>query len=443
MKKLAVMLLAGMLVLSTAFTGCSSGSGNASSGGAAAPANSEAKKEEKKSGSPTTVYMMVPSDHLETMEMLFEPFHASQDEIRVEVDATASGWDGVATKLITMLAGGEEVDIAAVSTSYYPQFVELNQLLDITDHARETYSEEEYYWSVFDGLMIDDHLYGVPISIYTLVNYFNKDMYDAAGVPYPSTKWGKDAWTFEDWKNTANQLTKGDGLDRQYGVWIEYQLERTACFLFSEGLNYWADDLTPQFDNARIREVHEDLYKMVHTDKTMPNSELVNTTGMDQLFADGKVANYIQGTWSHNSIFESGANFGVSATPGGTTVGYVDVYIPTATTKHPEATMAVLDYLISYDACVIKYENNRLGPQVNRRATEDCKDKSFAGLTPEEVQCIFDSLDNCKPLTVFPEWGEFLSDSLLPASNMMAVGESTVDEAFDKLQADAKALLGK
>ena len=65
------------------------------------------------------------------MEQLLEPFHASQDEIRVEVDGTASGWDGVATKLITMLAGGEQIDIAAVSTSYYPQFAELGQLLDM------------------------------------------------------------------------------------------------------------------------------------------------------------------------------------------------------------------------------------------------------------------------------------------------------------------------
>ena len=125
---------------------------------------------------PVVIKMMVPSDHLEFMEQLLEPFHASQDEIRVEVDGTASRWDGVATKLITMLAGGEQIDIAAVSTSYYPQFAELGQLLDITDHARETYSEEEYYWSVFEGLMIDGRLYGVPISVYTLMNYYNKDM---------------------------------------------------------------------------------------------------------------------------------------------------------------------------------------------------------------------------------------------------------------------------
>ena len=47
---------------------------------------------------------------------------------------SASGWDGISTKLITLLRA-EEVDIATVSTSYYPQFAALGQLLDITEHA--------------------------------------------------------------------------------------------------------------------------------------------------------------------------------------------------------------------------------------------------------------------------------------------------------------------
>ena len=145
---------------------------------------------------PALVRIIVPSDHLEFLEQLLEPFREANPDINVEVDGTSNGWDGVATKLITMLAGGEQVDIAAVSTSYYPQFVELGQLLDITEHAKENYSEEEYYWSIFDGLMVDGKLYGVPISIYTLVNYYNKDLYDEAGLEYPSLEWGENAWTF-------------------------------------------------------------------------------------------------------------------------------------------------------------------------------------------------------------------------------------------------------
>ena len=43
---------------------------------------------------------------------------------------------------------------------------------------------------------------------------------------------------------------------------------------------------------------------------------------------------------------------------------------------------------------------------------------------------------------MFPQWAEFLSDSLLPESSLMAYGEETVDEAFDELQEAACDLLG-
>lgn len=391
---------------------------------------------------PAVVKILSTADHLEHLTILAEKFNETNSDIRIEVDGTSIGWDGVATKMITMLAGGEPFDIATISTSYYPQFVSLGQALDITEHAKETYSEEEYYWSVFDGLMVDGKLYGVPISVYTLVNFFNKDMYDAAGVEYPSLEWGENAWTFEDWQEVANKLTQGEGLDRQYGVWVEYQLERTALFLFAEGLDYWGENLEPQFTNERNIEIHETLYKMLHEDEVMPNADLINTTGMDQLFADGKVANYISGTWSHGSIAETGVNYGISPVPGGTTVGYVDVYIPMANTANPDATMKVLDYLISYETCLYKYENNIWGPQVNKKATDEVKYASYPQLTTEEVDCLFNSLDNCKPLTVFPEWAEFLDKYLLPSSSLLAAGESTVVEEMENLQEAACDMLG-
>ena len=82
-------------------------------------------------------------------------------------------------------------------------------------------------------------------------------------------------------------------------------------------------------------------------------------------------------------------------------------------------------------------------PQVNRKASEDSLENSFGGLEKEEVEFIFDSLNHSIPLTVFPKWGEFLSDSLLPTSSLMEIGEYTVDEGFDFLQQQANTLLGR
>lgn len=372
---------------------------------------------------------------------IVERFNETHEDIQIELDSTAATWEDVSTKLITLIAADMAPDITTVSTSYYPQFAAQGLLMDITDYVEQNINKDEYYWQVIQDLYRDDTLYGLPISVYTLVCYYNKDMFEAAGITAPSLDW-QDTWTMEEWREIGEKLTSGDGLDRIYGAWVEYQLERTACFLFPNGLDYWGENLYPQFDNEEIRQIHEELYTMMHTDKIMPDSATTKTTSTTQLFADGKLAMYITGTWSHTDIAQSGINYGVLPTPGGTTVGYVDVYIPTAASKVPEETKEVMMWLIGEEASAIKYQEYTWGPQINRAATENNMDLMFAGLTPEEKQCIFDSLDNNKPLTVFDKWAEFLSASLLPISEMMGIGEYTVEEGFDLLQEEALAILG-
>ncbi|GHV26163.1 ABC transporter substrate-binding protein [Clostridia bacterium] len=374
-------------------------------------------------------------------DTIVKTFNETHTDIQIELDNTAATWEDASTKLITLIAAGMAPDITTVSTSYYPQFASQGLLLDISDYVEANLNKDEYYWNVIEGLYRDGGLYGLPISIYTLVNYYNKDMFAAADVEIPSLDW-KNAWTMEDWAAASGKLASGEGLNRIYGGWVEYQLERTAAFIFPEELDYWGEDLYPQFDNTRIRDIHEFLYDMVHKDKLMPDSATTRTTSVSQMFADGKLAQYITGTWSHTDIAKSGINYGVLPTPGGMSVGYVDVYIPVASTPNPDATMEVMVYLIGEEASAIKYQEYTWGPQINRAATEKNMDIMFAGLTPEEKQLIFDSLDNCRPLTVFDKWAEFLSASLLPVSEMMGIGEYTVTEGFDQLQEEALAILG-
>nr|HML47308.1 extracellular solute-binding protein [Clostridia bacterium] len=318
-------------------------------------------------------------------DTIVKTFNETHADIQIELDNTASSWEDASTKLITLIAAGMPPDITTVSTSYYPQFAAQGLLLDITDFAEASLPEDEYYWSVIDGLRRDGRLYGLPISVYTLVNYYNKDMFAAAGVEVPGLDW-KNTWTMEQWHEAGAKLTSGEGLDRIYGAFIEYQLERTACFMFPEGLDYWGEELYPQFDNARIREIHEYLYKMVHEEKIIPDSATTKTTSVTQMFADGKLAQMIVGTWTHPDISKSEINYGVAPTPGGVSVGYVDVYIPVASTPNPDATLEVLKYLVGEEASSIKYQEYTWGPQINKAATEKNMDIMFAGLTPEEKQ---------------------------------------------------------
>ncbi len=374
-------------------------------------------------------------------DTIVKRFNETHTDIQIELDNTASTWEDASTKLITLIAADMGPDITTVSTSFYPQFASQGLLMDMTEYVEANVNKDEYYWNVIEGLYRDGKLYGLPISVYTLMCYYNKDMFEAAGLEVPSLDW-TNTWTMEQWAEYGAKLSSGEGLERVYGAWIEYQLERTACMLFPKGLDYWGENLNPQFDNPEIRAIHEDLYKMMHTDKIMPDSATTKTTSTAQLFADAKLAMTITGTWSHPDFAQSDINYGVLPTPGGTTVGYVDVYIPLAASKEPEATKEVMVWLIGEEPSTIKYQEYTWGPQINRAATEKNMDIMFKGLTAEEKNCIFESLDHNKPLTVFDKWAEFLVASLLPISEMMGIGEYTVDEGFDLLQEEALAILG-
>lgn len=374
-------------------------------------------------------------------DTIVQRFNETHDNIQIELDNSPTSWEDLGTKLITMSAADMPPDIATVSTSFYPQFSAQGMLLDITDYVEQNLNKDEYYWTIIEDLYRDGRLYGLPISIYTLMCYYNRDMFEAAGIETPSLDWA-NTWTMDQWAEIGAKLSRGEGLDRVYGAWIEFQLERTACMLFPENLDYWGEDLYPQFDNQDIRDIHEKLYTMMHTDKIMPDSATTKTTSTAQLFADEKLAMYITGTWSHPEIAESGVNYGILPTPGGKTVGYVDVYIPMAATQHPEETMEVMLWLIGEEPSTIKYQEYTWGPQVHRAATENNRDIMFTGLTDEEKQCVFDSLENNRPLTVFDKWAEFLMASLLPISEMMGIGEYSVEEGFDLLQEEALMITG-
>ena len=70
--------------------------------------------------------------------------------------------------------------------------------------------------TILANYMIDGELHCLPIDHAALVVYYNKEIFDAAGVDYP-----QDGWTWDDFLATAQALTldtDGDGVTDQFGV---------------------------------------------------------------------------------------------------------------------------------------------------------------------------------------------------------------------------------
>ena len=77
-------------------------------------------------------------------------------------------------------------------------------------------SAESFY--ALDQFTYQGKVWGIPGSITVNVMNYNKDLFDAAGLDYPSA-----TWTTSDFMQLATALTQGEGDNKQYGYLPGYE----------------------------------------------------------------------------------------------------------------------------------------------------------------------------------------------------------------------------
>jgi len=175
---------AGIAVVATlALAGCSGG------GDAAAP--------EESSGPVTLSLSGWSIDTTPEFQALADAFHEENPDITVEV----KGYDATEynTLLTADLAAGSGPDIITQKeVKFVPTFVEGGQLLDVSDvELPDGISGAKSY-------EVDGTAYAVPYRNDSWVLYYNKALFDQAGVEYPD-----GSWTWDDYADAAAALTDG------------------------------------------------------------------------------------------------------------------------------------------------------------------------------------------------------------------------------------------
>jgi multiple sugar transport system substrate-binding protein len=143
----------------------------------------------------------------QSLTTLVDQFQAAHPEIIVEVD-TPQGFRGQ-LGLADMAA---EYDCFQASPSFDEEslaaIVNMEPFL-ATDPAT---SKDDFFPSVLEQFTYQGQLWGLPGSITVSLMNYNKDLFDAAGLPYPSVD-----WTTDDFLELAVALTQGQDENKQYG----------------------------------------------------------------------------------------------------------------------------------------------------------------------------------------------------------------------------------
>lgn len=195
----------------------------------------------------------------EAIQALVDEFNQSHPDIKVT--NTFVGWGELLPKLQTATAGGEQPDVAAVDLVWMPTMAQSGAVASLDDYIAASAVElDDFYPALLNTDRYDDVLYGLPVSTNNLELFYNKDLFNAAGLDpnTPPQTWDELSEMAQVCADPAQGVVgmelyteAGEGLTWQYqvylwqagGAFLSEDLH-SAAFNSPEGeraLQYWVD----------------------------------------------------------------------------------------------------------------------------------------------------------------------------------------------------------
>lgn len=216
LKKAAALTLVTAMTASMA-AGCGSSSSTADSKAedtTAAGESTEEKKEEGASDGKKTLSISVwDNDATPQFTAVAEAFMAANPDVTIEfIDAPSSEYNN---KVTVMLAGGDsEPDVIFVKdTENQVSMKEKGQILNLDEYIKKDAIDLGMYQGVAEQLQMDGSNYTLPFRKDWYMLFYNKDLFDKAGVAYPSAD-----MTWDEYEELAKQMTSGEGSSKVYGT---------------------------------------------------------------------------------------------------------------------------------------------------------------------------------------------------------------------------------
>ena len=262
-------------------------------------------------------------------------------------------------KLNTMATGGNLPDCGLMSEAGVLQWAEQGMLADVS----EMYGEDEAKPLASATYTYDGATVAYATANNSLVLYYNKDMFDAAGLPYPPAN-AEDAWTWDEFVEVAKQLTlDANGKNAadpsfdpnnivQYGCMIENLPWQLEVWCRSNGSGFYNEDGTEVTinDPAAIEALQKiaDLYLVHHV---APLSSGLTDDGVQRSLIAGTCAMTTNGAWNIGTCLsaarEEGLNYGIGVLPymkEKVTISTGGPNVVFSQTEHPEEAMEFIKW---------------------------------------------------------------------------------------------------
>lgn len=330
------------------------------------------------------------------------------------VQVPASDWNDYYTKITTQIAGGTGPDIGLIAESYMPQAIEKGIALEITQYMDRINMDDYFEATFYNAAHQDGKFYGLPGSLYFMLTYYNKDLFDAKGVEYPSLDWN-NAMSFQDVLDKCAAISGGEGAGKTYGFNSGPYMGYIGMYALSNGgYNVFDDEGNVTLTSPESLAVYKWFDDMMQ-EGYMPRPSDTQVISAFDMFCTGRIGMIVDGSWSLAALYEyDELNVGIAPVPSGSgesfSAMFVDSFLVFKGTKNEEAAFDALNAMISTEGWDALAQTAFGGIPVNRAAYEANKDKFLPmGMDATDLEVLVNGLDHAirMPYNEFYEQADY------------------------------------
>ncbi len=353
-------------------------------------------------------------------EAIAKDFEKANPDIDIQIEVV--NWDNLQQKLTTDIAGGTAPDISIIGTRWLADYVKegVAEPLDsyITPEFKAKFIETFMSPSVFDG-----KTYGLPVAASARAMYYNKALFEKAGIAAPPKTW-------DELKADAAKI-HALGNDT-YGFGLQGKEIETDAYwyyaLWTFGGNILENGKSGIASPAGIKAAN--FYKsLIDEGLTEPGVTGYNRENLQDLFKQGRLGIILTGPWLRGQMKTEAPNIDYGVAP-----------IPEGTTK---ATYGVTDSIIMFSSSKVKdaawkfLEQGAFTDQARREFTlkegflpvfkSVAADPHFAD--DPQLQAFTSMLPYANFAPIIPNWEE-MADATSRALQQIYLGEAPAEKAL-------------
>ncbi|GGR20343.1 ABC transporter substrate-binding protein [Deinococcus ruber] len=370
--------------------------------------------------------------HMDDMKALIADFEKANPGVTINL--TTAPFDTYFTKLQTDIAAGSAPDVLETNFENFATLASKGVLRPLPLDAA---GRSAFYPAALNAFKYKNQQYALPISFSTVVLFYNKALFDKAGVKYPTA-----SWKWQDVINAAQKINnpaqKVWGIYQPVQFWEFYKVAQQM----GSGMRV---SPSVQIDTPQNRLALHYLVDKVQVSKVMPTDAQLSGVANEDLFLNGQLGMLVSGVWMFDKFSKAAFPWDIAVEPGNArkaTHFFSNAAAVSAASKNADVAQKWVTFLATSPVAAQRRISSNWDLPALSLSQRSVIAPYLQKTQPANREAVFDSLKYAVTPPVVEKQSQ-LQDIINQELDAARLGTKTVEQALQSAQQRVSALLGK